>query len=47
MHSLSLRLCLGVGLIGASKMKNHHFLLLAYLLNAVGIFFLVLLARSV
>jgi hypothetical protein len=37
----------GVGLIGASKMKNRHFLLLAYLLNVVGIFFLVLLARSV
>lgn len=37
----------GVSLLGASKMKNHHFLLLAYLLNAIGILFVVLLARSV
>ncbi|MBA3757460.1 hypothetical protein H0X09_01180 [Candidatus Saccharibacteria bacterium] len=37
----------GVGMLGASKMSNHRFLLLAYLLNAVGILFIVLLARSV
>jgi len=37
----------GVGLLGASKMSNHRFLMLAYLLNAVGILFIVLLARNV
>ena len=37
----------GVGLIGASKMKNHHFLVVSFLLNAVGIFLVVLLAQSV
>lgn len=36
----------GVGLIGASKMKNWQFLILTFLLNAVGIFIVVTLARS-
>jgi hypothetical protein len=38
---------LGVSLMGASKMKNTHFLIFSYLLNAVGIFFIVLFAKSV
>jgi hypothetical protein len=37
---------LGVTLIGASKMKNLHFLLVSYVLNAIGIFLIVLLAQS-
>lgn len=37
----------GVGLIGASKLSNTHFLIFAYILNVVGIFFVVLLARSI
>lgn len=36
----------GVGLLGASKMRNWQFLLLAFLLNAIGIFVVVTLARS-
>lgn len=36
----------GVGLIGASKIKNWQFLLLSFLLNATGIFIVVTLARS-
>lgn len=38
---------LGVSLIGASKMKHTHFLVVSYLLNAIGILLVVLLARSV
>ncbi len=37
----------GVGLMGASKISNTHFLLFSYLLNAVGILVVVLIARSV
>ncbi len=37
---------LGVSLIGASKMNNTHFLAVSYLLNVLGIFFVVLLAQS-
>jgi hypothetical protein len=37
---------LGVSLIGASKMSNAHFLAFSYLLNVVGIFFIVLLAQG-
>jgi len=37
----------GIGLMGASKISNTHFLLFAYLLNAVGILVVVLIARSV
>ncbi len=36
----------GVGLIGASKLKNWQFLLLTFLLNSIGIFIVVTLARS-
>lgn len=37
----------GVSLMGVSKMKNQHFLLLAYVLNMLGILFVALLAHSV
>lgn len=37
---------IGIGLISASRMKNWQFLLLTFLLNAAGIFIIVLLARS-
>lgn len=36
----------GVGLIGASKLKNWQFLLLAFLLNTAGIFIVIILAKS-
>ncbi|MBI2592318.1 hypothetical protein HYW36_02460 [Candidatus Saccharibacteria bacterium] len=36
----------GVGLMGAAKVKNSHFLIFSYALNAIGIFIVVLLARS-
>jgi hypothetical protein len=37
----------GISLLGASKMKNTHFLLLSYLLNAIGIAAITLLAQRV
>lgn len=37
---------IGVSLLGASKIKNTHFLIFSYLLNAVGILIIVLLARN-
>lgn len=37
----------GVGLMGAAKVSNKHFLIFSYLLNALGIFIIVLLARSI
>jgi len=36
----------GIGLLGLSKIKNWQFLLLTFLLNAVGIFFIITLAKS-
>lgn len=38
---------LGVGILGISKMKRWQFLILSFFLNAVGIFIVVTLARSV
>lgn len=37
----------GVGLLGASKLKNWQFLILTFLLNVFGIFVVVSLARSI
>lgn len=37
---------LGIGLLGASKLKNWQFLILSFLLNSVGIFIVVIAARS-
>ncbi len=37
---------LGIGLLGLSKVKNWHFVLISFLLNAVGIFFVITLAKS-
>jgi uncharacterized membrane protein YdjX (TVP38/TMEM64 family) len=37
---------LGVSLMGASKMKNAHFMIVTYLLNTAGIFVVVLLGAS-
>lgn len=37
---------IGIGLMGISRMKNWQFLLLAFVLNSAGIFFIVTLARS-
>ena len=36
----------GIGLMGISHMKSWQFLILAFVLNATGIFFIVTLARS-
>ena len=36
----------GIGLMGISRMKSWQFLLLAFVLNSAGIFFVVTLARS-
>jgi len=36
----------GIGLMGISRMKSWQFLVLAFALNATGIFFVVTLARS-
>lgn len=38
---------LGVSLMGASKMKSTHFMVITYLLNAAGILVIVLLAETV
>jgi uncharacterized membrane protein YdjX (TVP38/TMEM64 family) len=38
---------LGVTLLGLSRVRNIHFLIVTYLLNAAGIFLIVLLAQSV
>lgn len=37
---------LGVSLMGASKMKNTHFLIFSYVLNVLGILFIVWLAKA-
>jgi len=37
---------LGIGLMGLSRIKNWHFLLVTFLLNAVGIFLIIILAKS-
>jgi hypothetical protein len=37
---------LGIGLLGASRMKSGTFLVLTYVLNVAGIFLIVLAARS-
>jgi len=36
----------GIGLMGIARMKNWQFLLLTFMLNSAGIFFIVTLARS-
>lgn len=36
----------GIGLMGISRMKNWQFLILSFVLNAAGIFFIVTLAHS-
>ncbi len=36
----------GIGMMGLSKVKNWHFILITFLLNAVGIFLVVALAKS-
>lgn len=36
----------GISMLGASKIKNWQFLLLAFILNALGIFVVVTIARS-
>ena|SRR3989338_1443355 len=37
---------IGIGLLGASKLKSWQFLLLTFLLNTVGIFIVIIAARS-
>jgi len=37
---------IGISLMGLSKVKNWHFILITFLLNAIGIFLVVTLARS-
>ena len=37
---------IGIGFLGLSKIKNWQFILLTFLLNAVGIFIIVTLARA-
>jgi hypothetical protein len=37
---------IGIGLMGISRMKTWQFLLLAFVLNSTGIFFIVTLANS-
>lgn len=37
---------LGISLLGVSKIKNSHFLLLTYVLNTVGILVIVLIAQQ-
>ena len=37
---------IGIGLMGLSKIKNWQFILLTFLLNSIGIFIIVSLARS-
>ena len=37
---------LGVGFLGASKLKNWQFLFLSFCLNSVGIFLIIIVARS-
>ncbi|QQG43324.1 MAG: hypothetical protein HYW45_03960 [Candidatus Daviesbacteria bacterium] len=36
----------GIGLLGASKLKNWQFLLLTFLLNTIGIFIVIIAAHS-
>lgn len=36
----------GIGLLGASKLKSWQFLILSFLLNSVGIFVVIIAARS-
>lgn len=38
---------LGVSILGISKMRSSHFLILSFFLNAIGIFIIVTLSRSV
>jgi uncharacterized membrane protein YdjX (TVP38/TMEM64 family) len=38
---------IGIGLMGISRMKTWQFLLLAFVLNSTGIFFIVTLANSI
>ncbi|MBI4039113.1 hypothetical protein HY384_04110 [Candidatus Daviesbacteria bacterium] len=37
---------IGIGLLGASKLKNWQFLMLSFLLNSVGIFMVIIASRS-
>lgn len=36
----------GIGLLGVSKLKNWQFMLLSFTLNAIGIFLIIILAKS-
>lgn len=36
----------GIGLLGASKLKNWQFILLSFLLNSIGIFLIIIAAKS-
>lgn len=36
----------GIGMLGASKLRNWQFLLLTFLLNSIGIFVVIIAARS-
>lgn len=38
---------IGIGLMGLSKVKNWQFLLITFLLNAIGIFLVIIIARSI
>ncbi|MGW8184607.1 MAG: hypothetical protein ACWGHO_00670 [Candidatus Moraniibacteriota bacterium] len=37
----------GIGLMGLSKIKNRHFILITFLLNSVGIFIIISIANAV
>lgn len=37
---------IGIGLLGASKLKSYQFLILSFLLNSIGIFLVIIAARS-
>jgi membrane protein YqaA with SNARE-associated domain len=37
----------GIAMLGASKMKNSHFMIVTYMLNVLGIFFIVILGKSI
>ena len=36
----------GISMMGLSRIKNWHFIIVAFLLNAIGIFIIVTLSRS-
>jgi hypothetical protein len=37
---------IGIGLLGASKLNNYQFIVLSFLLNSIGIFLVIITARS-